>query len=74
MITENNDYEDELNIMVNSGTKANERNANGTYLNNEALNQMNMDKSKTPSTAAHGSIKNNMSTSFDDMGSVEFNG
>lgn len=57
MVTENNEYEDELNVMVN------ENNGNATYLNNEALKSM--DKAKTPSTAAHGSIKNNMSNSFE---------
>ena len=57
--------------MVTSGAnQKDENNENSTYLNNEALNRMN--KSKTPSTAAHGSVKNNMSNSFE-MGSLEFN-
>ena len=54
-----------------TGKNEDGNNNNSTYLNNEALNRMN--KSKTQSTAAHGSVKNNMDNSFDDMGSFDVN-
>lgn len=43
LVTENNEYQDELDIMVRKNDDGN--NNNSTYLNNEALNRMN--KSKT---------------------------
>ena len=58
-MTENADFQDELDIMVR---KNDGNNNSSTYLNDEALNRIN--KSKTQSTAAHGSVKNNMSNSF----------